>query len=223
LKLELLAAPRSSHAPAAYHLADSALDAWLWRRGDDTGVTRIQDPTHGDAAIAPMAQAGNGGAVIDEFGRTTVSGLLAAGECATGMHGANRLGGAMVTATQVFGARAGMVAAEDASAGPQPRESEVRAAFDAFMGRGVVHDPKERTDVLSWLGTILSTHALDLDRAASAELAAATDKRLAHTSDHHARLALETAGLILSGRLEAAAAGADQEPAPHAGAAPGDS
>jgi L-aspartate oxidase len=67
-----------------------------------------------------MAHAGNGGALIDEHGGTGVPGLFACGECATGMHGANRIGGAMASATQVFGKRAGEAAAEFASNAPQP-------------------------------------------------------------------------------------------------------
>jgi succinate dehydrogenase/fumarate reductase flavoprotein subunit len=40
-----------------------------------------------------------------------VEGLFAAGEVAAGPHGADRIGGCMMTATQVFGARAGRFAA----------------------------------------------------------------------------------------------------------------
>ena len=57
----------------------------------------------------------NGGVLIDEFGQTTVPGLYAAGETAGGMHGANRLGGNMLLACFVFGARAGAHAAREAN------------------------------------------------------------------------------------------------------------
>lgn len=56
----------------------------------------------------------NGGLRIDENGQTTIPGLYAAGETATGAYGADRLGGVMQAACQVFGARAGRFAAETA-------------------------------------------------------------------------------------------------------------
>jgi len=59
-------------------------------------------------------QCSNGGFKIDENGQTTMSGLYAVGESATGAYGADRLGGAMMTSCQVFGARAGRHAASGA-------------------------------------------------------------------------------------------------------------
>ena len=59
-------------------------------------------------------QCSNGGFRIDENGQTTLSGLYAVGESATGPYGADRLGGAMMTSCQVFGARAGRHAASTA-------------------------------------------------------------------------------------------------------------
>ncbi len=52
-----------------------------------------------------------GGARIDEWGRTTIKGLYAGGEAAGGIHGANRLGGAALIDSYVFGYRAGTAAA----------------------------------------------------------------------------------------------------------------
>ncbi len=54
----------------------------------------------------------NGGLRIDGDGETTVKGLFAAGETAGGPHGADRLGGGMLTVSQVFGRRAGIAAAQ---------------------------------------------------------------------------------------------------------------
>jgi fumarate reductase (CoM/CoB) subunit A len=62
--------------------------------------------------VRPSAHAINGGVLIDERAATTLPGLYAAGEVAAGPHGADRLGGGMVTNCQVFGARAGRFAAE---------------------------------------------------------------------------------------------------------------
>ena len=63
---------------------------------------------------APIAHAFNGGLRINEKTESTLPGLYAAGEVAAGPHGADRMGGCMVSATQVFGARAGRFAAERA-------------------------------------------------------------------------------------------------------------
>lgn len=54
-----------------------------------------------------------GGLRIDEWGRTTVKGLYAGGEAAGGVHGANRLGGAALSDSYVFGYRAGVAAASE--------------------------------------------------------------------------------------------------------------
>ncbi|WP_035068044.1 FAD-binding protein [Nitratidesulfovibrio termitidis] len=105
-------ASRATHAPWGWGLPDAALDAWLLARMTPAGVVPVR--YHGEREprlLSLMAQAGNGGALIDADGRTSVAGLFACGECATGMHGANRIGGAMVLATQVFGHRAGIAAA----------------------------------------------------------------------------------------------------------------
>lgn len=64
--------------------------------------------------IACFAHAINGGIRIDEHGESTVPGLYAAGEAASGPHGADRLGGNMSVTCQVFGKRAGEAAAKRA-------------------------------------------------------------------------------------------------------------
>jgi len=114
------AASRAEHCPLGHGLADAALDRFVLGQTGEMGVAVIRASSPGQSGesfrVALMAHAGNGGAVIDGHGRTTVPGLFAAGECATGMHGANRLGGAMVAACLVFGARAGKAAATDTAA-----------------------------------------------------------------------------------------------------------
>jgi len=64
--------------------------------------------------VMPSALYTTGGIRIDAWGRTTVSGLYAAGEAAGGIHGANRLGGNSMPDIQVFGRRAGLAAVEEA-------------------------------------------------------------------------------------------------------------
>ena len=61
-----------------------------------------------------------GGLRIDEWGRTTIEGLYAGGEAAGGVHGANRLGGAALIDSYVFGFRAGIAAACDGKERSRP-------------------------------------------------------------------------------------------------------
>ncbi len=70
-----------------------------------------------------------GGIRVDpETAATTVPGLFAAGECAGGLHGANRLGGNSLSDLLVFGRRAGAAAAAYAAAAsratPEPAQIE---------------------------------------------------------------------------------------------------
>lgn len=123
-ELAHLAQERLTHCPASYSLPDAALDSWLCSRRSADGLLRLS----GQPALALFAHAGNGGARIDAQGRTAVPGLYACGECAGGMHGAQRLGGGMVLSALVFGARAGEAAALEASALPVPRSLPVSAA-----------------------------------------------------------------------------------------------
>jgi len=65
-----------------------------------------------------------------ETAATTVPGLYAAGECAGGLHGANRLGGNSLGDILVFGRRAGEAAADFAKArgiAPSLRDAEIEA------------------------------------------------------------------------------------------------
>lgn len=64
--------------------------------------------------VFPIAHYFMGGIRIDADGRTPVGGLLAAGEVAAGIHGANRLAGNSLTDVMVFGQVIGESAVEDA-------------------------------------------------------------------------------------------------------------
>jgi succinate dehydrogenase/fumarate reductase flavoprotein subunit len=61
--------------------------------------------------VAPAAHHVMGGVKSDAWGATGVPGLLAAGEVTGGLHGANRAGGNALSDILVFGARAGLAAA----------------------------------------------------------------------------------------------------------------
>ncbi|MBT3319612.1 MAG: FAD-binding protein [Clostridia bacterium] len=86
-----------------------AITSWLdWMSG--MGIDVVGEGFD----ILPHAQGFNGGVYIDENAGAGVRGLFAAGETAGGPHGADRLGGAAIAATQVFGKIAGQSAAKHA-------------------------------------------------------------------------------------------------------------
>src|SRR5213078_2774405 len=71
------------------------------------------DPIYEPIPVRPGAHYHMGGVDTDVWGRTTMEGLYAAGECAcVSVHGANRLGGNALMETITYGKRAGRHAAE---------------------------------------------------------------------------------------------------------------
>ena len=89
------------------------------------------DITHEPMEIGPTTHYVMGGVRVDgDTQMSTVPGLFACGECAAGLHGANRLGGNSLSDLIVFGKRAGEHAAKFAAAnGPVGiDESQARAA-----------------------------------------------------------------------------------------------
>jgi fumarate reductase (CoM/CoB) subunit A len=78
-------------------------DAWFRYRGVQWDTQPLE--------VVMFAQSSYGGFRIDRHAQTNVPGLFAAGECAAGSYGADRYGGASMSACQVFGARAGRYAA----------------------------------------------------------------------------------------------------------------
>ena len=61
--------------------------------------------------VAPGSHTWLGGLKVDIDGKTAVDGLFAAGETAGGIHGGNRIGGSALSASLVYGRRAGRKAA----------------------------------------------------------------------------------------------------------------
>ncbi|MBC7341489.1 MAG: FAD-binding protein [Clostridia bacterium] len=86
------------------------------------GVDLLKSPVE----VTCVGHAVNGGAKIGPEGDTDLPGLYAAGEVAGGPHGADRLGGNMLLACQVFGRRAGKAAARYALEGHRPSLGEPR-------------------------------------------------------------------------------------------------
>jgi succinate dehydrogenase / fumarate reductase flavoprotein subunit len=74
------------------------------------------DITKEPMEVGPTCHYTMGGIRVDaETAKSSVAGLFAAGEAAAGLHGANRLGGNSLSDLLVFGRRAGLAAAEQAS------------------------------------------------------------------------------------------------------------
>jgi len=88
--------------------------------------------------VAPTAHYSMGGVRVDaETHATEVAGLFAVGECATGVHGANRLGGNSLAECLVFGR---IVGAEAAC---------VSADLDVQVrDRGAIHEAREEVDAM---------------------------------------------------------------------------
>jgi succinate dehydrogenase / fumarate reductase, flavoprotein subunit len=91
------------------------------------------DITASPMEIGPTCHYMMGGVKVDaDTEQSTVGGLFAAGECAGGMHGSNRLGGNSLSDLLVFGRRAGMHAAEYAAGlGSEPQVDD--ALVDQLM------------------------------------------------------------------------------------------
>jgi succinate dehydrogenase / fumarate reductase, flavoprotein subunit len=97
------------------------------------------DITRQPMEVGPTTHYAMGGVRVDgDTQMSTVPGLFAAGECAAGLHGANRLGGNSLSDLLVFGKRAGEHAAAFAAEhdlGPIDEleiETEVRRALEPF-------------------------------------------------------------------------------------------
>lgn len=194
-----LAASRAGHCPCSHGRPDAVLDAALAALAGPDGEVRL-GTGEGAPRVALFAQAGNGGAAIDALGHAGVPGLFAAGECAGGMHGANRLGGAMVTATQVFGARAGWSAALEASlrdplpeGGLRELAEAARCALPVALGA--------RADGLARLGRELAGLAPFGREAELVDLCGRLRRQMARPTDWLLDLARETALAIASDQL----------------------
>ena len=103
------------------------------------------DPIYEPIPVRPGAHYHMGGVQTDEWGRTELEGLYAAGEAAcVSVHGANRLGGNSLMETITFGRRSGLHAAEHALS---------RAA------RSNGHAEAARSDAEVWIKGLLDNSA----------------------------------------------------------------
>lgn len=184
-------AGRAGHCPFGHGQRDAALDLWLLDRAGADGVVAVEQGGE-RLDVALFAHAANGGALVDARGRTDVPALFAAGECATGMHGANRLGGAMVASCLVFGARAGETAAREAA---RPGEAAFARAVAAVRA-GFARDATEEHEVTCWLARTLQEYAVPRRNPDAAALPRLLGQRLEKARDAAVRARLAAAGAL---------------------------
>jgi len=113
------------------------------------------DPIYEPIPVRPGAHYHMGGVDTDVWGRTSLEGLYAAGECAcVSVHGANRLGGNALMETITYGKRAGRHAAEWALSHttvevPQSTESDAARELRDLLGRTQGERPWKIRDELA--------------------------------------------------------------------------
>jgi succinate dehydrogenase / fumarate reductase flavoprotein subunit len=115
------------------------------------GVDPIREPI----PVRPGAHYHMGGIDTDVWGKTSVEGLYAAGECAcVSVHGANRLGGNALMETITYGKRAGRHAAEWALSNttvevPESTELDAERDLKALLDRNEGERPWRIRDELA--------------------------------------------------------------------------
>ncbi|BAZ99496.1 MULTISPECIES: fumarate reductase (CoM/CoB) subunit TfrA [Methanothermobacter] len=159
------------------HLPDEVIEEKLETmllQFQDVGIDIRSEPME----VAPTAHHFMGGVRIDEWGRTNLRNLFAAGEVTGGVHGANRLGGNALADTQVFGRRAGIAAARNAiKSAPASIKSTVEEEeyrIKSMVAEGS-HSPSEIRDRLHeamWNGVAIvrSRESLESARAVIQDL-----------------------------------------------------
>lgn len=132
------------------------------------------DPTRDLIPVVPGAHYSCGGVRTDVYGRTSLPGLLAAGEVArTGMHGANRLASNSLLEGLVVGARAGRAAAAHAETGAPM--AELSGAQRVSLDRGELQAAMTR-----WASVVRDADGLTrleatLDRAIAGRMSTRAD------------------------------------------------
>src|SRR5579875_593418 len=123
------------------------------------------DITQEPMEVGPTTHYMMGGVRVDaDTQMSDVPGLFAAGECAAGLHGANRLGGNSLSDLLVFGRRAGEYAARFAqehpavSVNPDEVEAAARQAlapFERESGEGPFQVQHDLQDMMqNWVGIV---------------------------------------------------------------------
>ncbi|CAN7607147.1 L-aspartate oxidase [Caulobacter sp. LjRoot300] len=126
------------------------------------------DPRVQPIPVTPAVHYHMGGVATDLDGRTSLPGLLAAGECAsTGVHGANRLASNSLLEAAVFGARAGRIAREMTHGGaplpaaptPDLPETALQTLRQAMSrDAGVIRDADGLSRLIAGLDALEAVH-----------------------------------------------------------------
>ena len=107
------------------------------------------DPVTELIPVAPAQHYASGGLRTDSFGRTTVPGLYACGECAcTGVHGANRLASNSLLEGLVFAERIGDLLADAGSQRRDPVDGRRQGLLDGRQRRRLQYAMTEGVGVL---------------------------------------------------------------------------
>ncbi|MDR7300545.1 L-aspartate oxidase [Haloactinomyces albus] len=128
------------------------------------------DPVREPIPVTTAAHYSCGGVVSTVEGRTTVSGLYAAGETAcTGLHGANRLASNSLLEGLVVGARAAEAVARDLRSGTLPRSAAGAGAAvvpaAAVTDRDLLQRTMSRYAGIGRTAAGMATASAELDRA----------------------------------------------------------
>jgi succinate dehydrogenase / fumarate reductase flavoprotein subunit len=121
------------------------------------------DITKQPMEVAPTIHYAMGGVRVEaETGATTVPGLYSAGEVASGLHGANRLGGNSLSDLLVFGKRAGEAAGSAAKAGPHFEgfdNAEIDQAIEELMAPLSRPDGESPYKLQAEIQDVMTAHA----------------------------------------------------------------
>jgi fumarate reductase (CoM/CoB) subunit A len=156
-----------------------------------------------------------GGFRIDENGETTLPHLYAAGEAAAGPHGADRMGGHMLLASQVFGARAGRHGAAYAKGRKHPEiDSSITRdyagrieALQAKKGSQKPQELKRRLQESAYYNLLVTRSTGSLTRFLEdvSNIYDETNSRLSVDDPQELRDALELRNLLVLAEVEARA------------------
>ena len=148
-------------------LLGKPVEDWYHYRGVYPETDRLE--------VSVCHHCSNGGFRVDADAQTTLPGLYAVGECMAGAWGADRRGGHMLAATQVFGARAGRHAARfsagegilSISGGLADEGLEAMRALTFRRGSLSIGELRDRLVRCNWLNLLWCRSRESLDKVLS--------------------------------------------------------